>query len=151
MYCIVPTTVPAMVTGEAILATVATAENAGTATCAPDANELSFASPKSSNFVVPPLVNITLPGFRSRCTMPLRCALSRASATSIPMRRVSAGCRGFGCRLVAQGLPVQVLHHQKVDAILASDVIEHTDVGVWQARDGLGLALETGTELRTLT
>jgi len=29
MYCIVPTTVPATVTGEAILATVATAENAG--------------------------------------------------------------------------------------------------------------------------
>ena len=30
------------------------------------------------------LVNITLPGFRSRCTMSERCALSRASAISRP-------------------------------------------------------------------
>jgi hypothetical protein len=48
-------------------------------------------------------------------------------------------------------LAFQVLHHQKIDAILAADIIEHTDVGVLQARDGLGLALETGTELLVLT
>jgi serine/threonine protein kinase len=32
-----------------------------------------------------------------------------------------------------QGLALQVLHHQKVDAVLAANVIEDTDVGVLQA------------------
>jgi hypothetical protein len=50
-----------------------------------------------------------------------------------------------------QGLALQVLHHQKGDTILAANVIEHTDVGVLQAGDGLGLALKTSTELRVLT
>ena len=40
-----------------------------------------FARPKSSSFA-PDRVSITLPGFRSRWTMPARCARSSASATS---------------------------------------------------------------------
>ena len=43
---------------------------------------IAFASPKSSSFT-PDFVSITLPGFRSRCTIPCRCALSSASAISI--------------------------------------------------------------------
>ena len=42
---------------------------------------IAFASPKSSSFT-PDFVIITLPGFRSRCTIPCRCALSSASAIS---------------------------------------------------------------------
>ena len=41
-----------------------------------------FARPKSSSFT-PVFVSMTLPGFRSRCTIPCRCALSSASAISI--------------------------------------------------------------------
>ena len=47
------------------------------------AGAIAFASPKSSSFT-PDFVSITLPGFRSRCTIPCRCALSSASAISTP-------------------------------------------------------------------
>ena len=42
-----------------------------------------FARPKSRS-LTPDFVSITLPGFRSRWTMPWRCALSSASAISMP-------------------------------------------------------------------
>ena len=43
------------------------------------ARPLAFANPKSSNFA-PDFVSMMLPGFRSRWTIPWRCALSSASA-----------------------------------------------------------------------
>ena len=39
----------------------------------------SFASPKSSSFA-PDFVNMTLAGFKSRCTMPIACVCSSACA-----------------------------------------------------------------------
>ena len=48
-----------------------------------DAGPMALASPKSRSFT-PDFVSMTLPGFRSRCTIPCRCALSRASAISMP-------------------------------------------------------------------
>ena len=48
---------------------------------------IALARPKSSSFT-PDFVIITLPGFRSRCTIPCRCALSSASAISTPYRSV---------------------------------------------------------------
>jgi NmrA-like family len=57
----------------------------------PDAS--SFARPKSSSFT-PDLVSITLPGFRSRCTTPRRCASFNASAISIAWRSASSRGRG---------------------------------------------------------
>ncbi len=47
----------------------------------------NFANPKSRSFA-PVLVSMMFPGFRSRCVMPCRCALSSASAIS--MATVSA-------------------------------------------------------------
>ena len=44
---------------------------------------IALASPKSSSFT-PDFVIITLPGFKSRCTIPCRCALSSASAIWVP-------------------------------------------------------------------
>jgi hypothetical protein len=48
--------------------------------------ESGFAKPKSTSFA-PVRVIMTLPGFRPRCAMPLRCALSRAPATCDPIFR----------------------------------------------------------------
>ena len=48
-----------------------------------------FARPKSSTFM-PCRVIITLPGLRSRCTMPARCASVRASAICAPYRSTSS-------------------------------------------------------------
>ena len=53
------------------------------------------AIPKSSSFT-PDLVNITLAGFKSRCTTPDRCALSRAS--QIWVAYSSARMSGSGAR-----------------------------------------------------
>ena len=60
---------------------------AGAASC------FSFAKPKSSNFV-PDFVSMTLPGFRSRWVMPLRCALSSASEISIAYCNTCSSGRG---------------------------------------------------------
>src|SRR5918993_481378 len=52
------------------------------------------AKPKSRTFVVPSACTITLPGFKSRWTMPLRCALSRASAICIATGNAAVSVRG---------------------------------------------------------
>ena len=52
-----------------------------------------FASPKSSSRT-PVSVSMTLVGFKSRCTMPCRCAVSRASAISTAMGSASATAIG---------------------------------------------------------
>ena len=58
-----PTTVPAVVIGEAGLVIVATAENAGNDPLA--ANPCGLARPKSIS-LAPLLVSMMLPGFKSR-------------------------------------------------------------------------------------
>ncbi len=59
---------------------------------------IALARPKSRSFT-PDFVIITLPGFRSRCTIPCRCALSSASAISIPYLSVcSSGSGPFASR-----------------------------------------------------
>ena len=77
----------------------------------------SFAKPKSSSFT-PLFVSMTLPGLRSRCTMPARCALSSASAIWIAIRqRLVERQRAFG-QSIGERLPVEVLHDEIVDAVL---------------------------------
>ena len=96
MYWNVPRIVPRAVRGACGADTVTSA--APTMGAAPEA----FARPKSSSFAVsgaeaPPLLTRkTLPGLRSRCTMPARCALSRASA--IWMATAKAFCTGSAPR-----------------------------------------------------
>ncbi len=75
MYWKVPRIVPSWVSPCWVGSDVRLAFSAGGA--------ITLASPKSRSFT-PDFVSITLPGFRSRCTIPCRCALSNASAISIP-------------------------------------------------------------------
>jgi len=75
MYCNVPRIVPSAV---AALFIVGSCDSGMTG----DTSCFSFAKPKSNSFV-PDFVSMTLPGFRSRWVMPVRCALSRASEISI--------------------------------------------------------------------
>ncbi len=49
---------------------------------------------------------------------------------------------------LGQCLPVEVLHDQEVDPVLAADVMEGANVGVVQAGDGLRLALEPLLQIR---
>ena len=82
MYGTVPTRLPSVVSGPSCVGSALSAE--------PDGGSLrtgrSLARPKSSSFV-PDFVIMTLPGFRSRWTMPWRWATLSASAISIPWRR----------------------------------------------------------------
>ena len=94
MYWKVPRIVPSCVRFCAVASSVGSdvAPEAGVAAAIP------FASPKSSSFT-PDFVSITLPGFRSRCTIPCRCAFSSASAISCPKRSVcSSGRLPFASR-----------------------------------------------------
>src|SRR5713226_8482734 len=76
MYWKVPTTVPRCVTGVVRVAAAVSVVPAASGGAA-------FARPKSSS-LAPDAVSMMLPGFTSRCTTPVRCALSSASAICIP-------------------------------------------------------------------
>ncbi len=65
---------------------------------------LSFASPKSSTFTTPSAVILMLPGFRSRCTIPVSCTASRASAICRAIANASAiGIRPRAIRSASVG------------------------------------------------
>ena len=63
---------------------VAAAVNEGAAPEAGAAIPKGLAKPKSIS-LAPDLVSMTFAGFKSRWTMPARCANSKASATSLPI------------------------------------------------------------------
>jgi hypothetical protein len=93
---------------------------------------------------------MTLPGFRSRCTTPARCARSSACAIWRPEREhLGHGQRAL-LQAARQRLAVDELHHQVVDAVLATDVVQRADVGMTQLRDGARLAVEAGAGLGRL-
>jgi len=90
MYWNVPRIVPCAVSGVVIVGGAVIA-GPDTTTDVPAAAIL--ARPKSSSFT-PAGVTITLPGFRSRCRMPWRCAAF--SAPAIWIAHVSAWPTGIG-------------------------------------------------------
>ena len=78
MYDSVPTMTPSRVTSGA--------EVCAEVTSPPDRKgETDFARPKSSSFA-PDFVSMTLAGFKSRWTMPFRCAAVSAAHISAPIR-----------------------------------------------------------------
>jgi hypothetical protein len=134
MYWNVPTIVPSWVKGDrcgAVAVSVAS-EAEGI---------VGRARPKSRSFA-PVEVSMMLPGFRSRCTTPLRCALSSASAICIPYFNTCSSGRGPFLHPLCQCFSLHELHHQVIDPILTPNVMQHTDVWMIQARDGFGFALE---------
>ena len=100
---------------------------------------VTFAKPKSKTFTVPSRLILMLPGFRSRCVMPLSCAASRPSRICPAIR--SASSSGYG---PLGGVAFDVLHHQ----IVGADVVDLADVGMIQRGDSLGFALEAFGKLR---
>ena len=113
IYAAVPITVPSMV-----------AVSSESVTC--------LASPKSSSFTEPSVVTMMLAGFRSRCTTPLRCAASRASAIWIASRTASSTDAGL------ERAALDVLEHQ----VIRADVVDLADVGMIQRGDRARLLLE---------
>ncbi len=103
MYWKVPTIVPSAVSGPAI---VGDCVSVATLTPLPGrpAGAAARARPKSIS-LAPALVSITLPGFRSRWTMPARCARSSASAICAPKRSTSASGSGPRARRSASVSP----------------------------------------------
>ena len=71
-----------------------------------DSRPRSFASPKSSTFVLPSSVTMMLAGFRSRCVIPNWWAVLRASASGMAnSKKVSNGTPFLGIRSVS-GVPL---------------------------------------------
>ena len=87
------------------------------------------AMPKSRIFGVPSSVMKTLPGFRSECTMPLRCAYARPSA--MPRMIGSATSRLMPLPRASRAIessvrPLQQLHRH-VDRVAVAIEVEHRD------------------------
>ena len=124
--------------------------SAGRSPCA-----TSFASPKSSSFAdvtperpAPPVVSITLPGFRSRWTMPCLCAASRASAICAAMSSACASGTGPRSQALGERLAGEMFHDEVGRAVVAADVVERADVRVRERGDGAGLPLEARAAVR---
>ena len=96
--------------------------------------------PKSSS-LLPDLVSMILPGFKSRWTTPRRCAASRAKGDFDGVAERGVFRERTFLQAAGQGLAFEVLEDQEVCVILASDVVERADVGMVQAGDGTRFAL----------
>ena len=83
-----------------------------------------------------------LPGLRSRCTIPCRCAAPKASAISLPIRRTWLRGTDAARETCGQRLALQQLEDEKVDPVGPTEIVERADVWMVQGGDGLRLALE---------
>src|SRR2546428_12418526 len=105
------------------------------------AGAIALARPKSRSFT-PDLVSITLPGFRSRCTIPSVRLVERVGNLHSVAERLPERERAL-LHAVRQRLAFQELHDQIVGLPLAADVVQGADVRVGELRDRFRLPLET--------
>ncbi len=96
-------------------------------------------------------MSITLPGLRSRCTIPCLCAaLERVGDLRPELHDLVERQRAL-LQPVREGLALEQLHHQEVRVSLVPDVEERADVGVVERGDRLRLALEPLAPLLVLS
>ena len=108
---------------------------------------LAFARPKSRSFA-PAFVSITLPGFRSRWTMPCRCAvLERVGNLDGDLQRLVERQRALRQASASVSPSRYSMTRNAVPSLLA-DVVEGADVRMVELRDRPRLALEALAELR---
>ena len=123
MYWNVPRIVPSAVSGASVGRQTADTER----TLAGRRGAVTCASPKSSSFT-PAFVSMTLPGLRSRWTMPCAVRLvERVGDLDAEAKHLLEGQRAFRERAVER-LALDILHHEVVDAALVADVVERADV-----------------------
>ena len=82
-------------------------------------------------------VTMMFPGLRSRCTMPARCALSSASATSDCRLQRLLELERPASQAVRERLTLEVFEHEVVGAALMAHVIQRADVLMLETGDGL--------------
>src|ERR1700679_4148594 len=136
MYWTVPITAPAVESGvagdgEGMVCVNAAAKTEGDVSLPlPDATVApsGLARPKSRSLAAD-LVSITLPGFKSRCTTPARCAFSGASAISMAMVTTGWSERPLSQPL-GQRLPLQEPHYKVVNGAFVAHIVERADVGM---------------------
>ena len=90
---------------------------------------------------------MTLAGFRSRWTIPWRCAWSSALAISIAHVKRLVERQSPGRESRGQRVAFEVLHDEKVDLVMTSDVIERADVRVRERGNRPRFAGEPGAHL----
>ena len=112
-----------------------------------DPSAPAFASPKSSTFTVPSRVSATLPGFRSRWTMPLSCAAPRASVIWRAMARASFSGSGPRAIRSANVSPSTNSSTNARTPAVVLEAINRADVRMIEHRQHPSFALESGTTL----
>ena len=107
----------------------------------PRQRRAAFARPKSSSFA-PDFVSMTLAGFRSRWTMPFRCAAASAAQISAADPHQRLGCASARARVARQRLPFEQLGDGVGTPFVGAEVEDRQDVRMRQRRDRVRLALE---------
>ena len=106
-----------------------------------------FANPKSST-LAPSLVSMTLPGFRSRWIIPVRCARSSASAISRAVRSVSFSGSAPRLRRSPSVSPSRYSITKVIEPALLPDVVEGANMGVVKRGNSARLPFETLADVR---
>ena len=101
-----------------------------------------LARPKSVILGVPSAASRTLPGFRSRWTMPSRCASATARASASINSAARRAGQGVPSSRRSRLPPSTILQLEEGQAVGLADVVDLHDVGVLQAGDGLRLGQE---------
>ena len=101
-----------------------------------------LARPKSRTFACPRGLTKMFAGLRSRCTIPLACADSSASAICTPTSRRAARSAGPRRTRSASVSPSSSSMAMKCWPLVLVDRVDGADAGVVQLGGGLGLALE---------
>ena len=111
----------------------------------PPVRSADFASPKSRIFG-PRGVRKMFAGLMSRCTMPVRCAASRASATANAMSTSDRDLHRAASEPLLECLAFEQLHRD--ERWIGADIVDGADVGVVERRGRPRFPLETFQRLR---
>ncbi len=111
--------------------------------------EMARASPKSPSLIRPSSAISTFSGLMSRWIRPASCAAPSPSTTGSISARARRGEQGaLVLEDVAQGVALDVLHHQVGHPVVLALVQDSHDVRVREPGGGLGLAAQPVKELR---
>ena len=105
---------------------------------APTSSAVSFARPKSRTFTAPSLPTITLAGFRSRWTMPLRVRGGQRVGHGNRDAQHLAEPHPLSRDQRVEALAAHVLHDDEVDAVGRLDLVDRDDVRMVQRRGRFG-------------
>ena len=114
----------------------------------------NFANPKSRTLAMASRETIRFSGFKSRCTMPISCALARASAICAAIVTALRNGIGPADKHLSHRLAIHQFHGNVARAVHLPELINRDNVGMVERAGGTGFLLKarqaSGCETRSM-